>query len=174
MECEVWYVRQNIRSHKLCQYSPFFKAALPCGQRDTHEFVQVSWWNRWFGNHVALFSRHADTQTHNLQTVRCVCISDISPHEWPFEVIKSWLPYWRLYNWPLQRALQNEGFQTVQLMHTSRPHDSLLGDGIDMAWWWRRRTLVWSATAFNPLKLSLSLKGLGHRDVAFSALRRLI
>ncbi len=93
--------------------------------------------------------------------------------------------YWRVVpnrsaqNWPLQRALRNEGFRKKQLMDTG-PHDSLhrctmtappYGHGV----------MTQKGTSRNPYtlhhsKLSLRrvnpMKGLGHRDEPFRMERR--
>ncbi len=123
---------------------------------------------------------------------RCVPNGIYHPPKGTSEWKQSWPPYWmvvpnrRAQNWPLQRALRNEGFRRVQLMDTSGSHDPLRRF---FAWWrrlrvstgwWRRRalqeTVVWSPTPFNPSKLSFRmvnpLKGLGHRDEPFRMVRR--
>ncbi len=59
--------------------------------------------------------------------LRCVPNWIYHPPKGTLEWKKSWPPYWRVVpnqcvqNWPLQRALRNEGFRRVQLMDTSAP-----------------------------------------------------
>ncbi len=93
------------------------------------------------GSRTVLFKINLYSLISSLSKLyRCVPNGIYHPPKGTSEWKQSWRPYWRVVpnrsaqNWPLQRALRNEGFRRVQLMDTSGPHDPL-------RWffpWWRR------------------------------------